>query len=147
MRVYLDNCCYNRPYDDQSYLRISLEAQAKLMIQSEIREKHIELSSSYILMYENDKNPYDIRKKAIRNFVKQNVSVYINGENFADVEKIAEDIIKTGIKTADACHIAAAILSQSDYFITTDDRVLKYTSDKITVTDPISFIKILEVQL
>ena len=25
MKVYLDNCCYNRPYDDQSQLRISLE--------------------------------------------------------------------------------------------------------------------------
>lgn len=30
MRVYLDNCCYNRPYDDQTQLRISLESQAKL---------------------------------------------------------------------------------------------------------------------
>jgi len=28
MKVYLNNCCYNRPYDDQSYLKISLEAQA-----------------------------------------------------------------------------------------------------------------------
>ena len=30
LKVYLDNCCYNRPYDDQSQLRISLETQAKL---------------------------------------------------------------------------------------------------------------------
>lgn len=28
MRIYLDNCCYNRPYDDQSYLNVSLETQA-----------------------------------------------------------------------------------------------------------------------
>lgn len=33
MRVYLDNCCYNRPYDDQSQLKISMETQAKLNIQ------------------------------------------------------------------------------------------------------------------
>ena len=25
MRIYLDNCCYNRPYDDQSQIRISSE--------------------------------------------------------------------------------------------------------------------------
>ena len=25
MRIYLDNCCFNRPYDDQSQLRILLE--------------------------------------------------------------------------------------------------------------------------
>ena len=27
VRVYLDNCCYNRPFDDQSQLRIKLEAK------------------------------------------------------------------------------------------------------------------------
>ena len=32
LRIYLDNCCYNRPYDDQSQIRISLEAQAKIFM-------------------------------------------------------------------------------------------------------------------
>ncbi len=32
LKIYLDNCCYNRPYDDQSQLKVSLEAQAKLEI-------------------------------------------------------------------------------------------------------------------
>lgn len=39
MKVYLDNCCFNRPYDDQSYLKISLESQAKLKIQNMIKNK------------------------------------------------------------------------------------------------------------
>lgn len=29
MRIYLDNCCYNRPYDDQSHILIYLETQRK----------------------------------------------------------------------------------------------------------------------
>ena len=29
MRIYLDNCCYNRPYDDQSKIRIRLETKMK----------------------------------------------------------------------------------------------------------------------
>ena len=29
MRVYLDNCCYNRPFDPQSDLRIHVETVAK----------------------------------------------------------------------------------------------------------------------
>ena len=53
MKVYLDNCCYNRPYDDQSYLRISLESQAKLFVQHLIREKKLDLVTSYVLDYEN----------------------------------------------------------------------------------------------
>lgn len=43
MRIYLDNCCYNRPFDDQSQIRIALESQAKLYIQRLIVEKKIEL--------------------------------------------------------------------------------------------------------
>ena len=38
VRIYLDMCCYNRPYDDQSQLKISMETQAKLHIQTLIRE-------------------------------------------------------------------------------------------------------------
>ena len=33
MRVYLDNCCYNRPFDDQDQLKVRLETEAKLRIQ------------------------------------------------------------------------------------------------------------------
>lgn len=32
MKVYLDNCCYNRPFDDQTQERIHLESEAILMI-------------------------------------------------------------------------------------------------------------------
>ena len=31
MRIYLDNCCYNRPYDDKSLLTNNLESQAEWM--------------------------------------------------------------------------------------------------------------------
>lgn len=32
-KIYLDCCCFNRPYDKQNQLRISLETQAKVDIQ------------------------------------------------------------------------------------------------------------------
>lgn len=31
MRVYLDNCCFNRPYDSRSQMRVPLETQAKYL--------------------------------------------------------------------------------------------------------------------
>ena len=31
-RVYLDNCCFNRPFDDRENLIIRLEAEAKLHV-------------------------------------------------------------------------------------------------------------------
>jgi hypothetical protein len=30
VRLYLDNCSFNRPFDDQSQLKIRLETEAKL---------------------------------------------------------------------------------------------------------------------
>ena len=33
MRIYLDNCCYNRPFDNQGDLRVRLETVAKLAVQ------------------------------------------------------------------------------------------------------------------
>lgn len=63
MKIYLDNCSYNRPYDDQSQIRIYLETQAKLHIQDLIRENRLELVTSYVLDYENSNNR-SLQKKA-----------------------------------------------------------------------------------
>jgi len=44
MRIYLDNCCFNRPFDDQKQIRIRLETEAKLEIQRRILLGEIELA-------------------------------------------------------------------------------------------------------
>ena len=62
MKIYLDNCCFNRPFDDQSQLRIRLESEAKLKIQEDIRAGKFQMAWSYILDYENSKNPFPERK-------------------------------------------------------------------------------------
>ena len=65
MRVYLDNCCFNRPFDDQRQTRVRLEAEAKLCIQEHIREGTLELAWSYILDFENTANPFKERRTTI----------------------------------------------------------------------------------
>ena len=146
LTIYLDNCCYNRPYDDQSQLRISLETQAKLQIQDMIRNGDIKLATSYVLLYENSKNPHEQRKKSILSFVKDNTTVYIDVDRANEVKHKADEIIATGVKTADAHHVACAILAGCDCFLTTDDRLLKYKTDKLQIIDPIDFIRNWEVQ-
>ena len=69
-RIYLDNCCLNRPYDDQSQPRVRFETLAKLHIQNMVFEREIELVWSYILKYENSRNPYDAKKRAIEQWEK-----------------------------------------------------------------------------
>jgi hypothetical protein len=66
-RIYLDNCCFNRPYDDQTQLRIYLETQAKLYIQALVYENKIELAWSFMLKFENSRNLFSGKREAIYN--------------------------------------------------------------------------------
>ena len=57
-----------------------------------------------------------------------------------DVKKIASEIMKTGTKMMDACHVACAILAKCDVFLFTDKRLLKYKSEKIDIMNPLVYI-------
>ncbi len=70
MRIYLDNCTFNRPFDNQSDIRIRIETEAKLYIQEKIKASHLELIWSYILDFENEQNPFNERKISIANWKK-----------------------------------------------------------------------------
>lgn len=139
MKVYLDNCAFNRPFDDQSYIRIRLETEAKLYIQDYIKNNKIELIWSYILDIENDHNPFEERKRAVEKW-KKLAAVDIE-ENESLIEK-ANELFKTGIKAKDALHVSAAIEGNADYFITTDDKLLRKLSDnrKIRVLNPVDIV-------
>lgn len=143
VKVYLDTCCYNRPYDDQTQLRINLEAQAKLFIQKQIVDGKLDLIYSFISVYENSQNPFTIRKNAISDFFS-NAVTYIDETNVEVIKQRAKEIMKTGIKAKDALHVSCAIEGKADYFLSTDIRLLKYTSKEVKILNPIDLITILE---
>jgi predicted nucleic acid-binding protein len=112
-----------------------------LFIQDLIRAGIVQLASSYVLQYENANNPFLNKRITIGNFIEEYSSIIIDDSKREDVLQIAEAIMRTGVKMTDAFHISCAILAECDYFITTDDRVLKHKSDDIQIIDPIGFIK------
>ena len=69
LKIYLDNCCFNRPYDDQTSIIIKTETDLKLEIQRSIIAGNFDLVWSYILDYENYKNPFEKRKSKMLKFV------------------------------------------------------------------------------
>jgi predicted nucleic acid-binding protein len=121
MRVYLDNCCFNRPFDDQSQVTIKLETDAKLFIQHKILHKQLELVWSYIIELENIYNPSEIRSSTISQW--RNLSVICCIEN-STIISFAENLYKLSIKQKDALHISCAVYTKCDYFITTDKKLL-----------------------
>ncbi|MCL1996209.1 MAG: PIN domain-containing protein [Defluviitaleaceae bacterium] len=136
-KIYLDNCCFNRPYDDQTQLKIELEKRAKLRIQEMIVAGRLELVASYILEFENDDNPYAERRFVIENFLKY---ATLNMDESDEVLNIANAVKDRGLKTKDALHVACAIIAKCDYLITTDARFLKFTDSRIRIISPIEFI-------
>ena len=141
IRIYLDNCCYNRPYDDQSQLMVSIETQCKLWIQKMIREGSYELVSSYMLRYECINSPFIDRKRAIIQFIDKYADYIVDVDRKNLIEERAQDIMSTGIKFKDACHVASAIFAGCDYFISTDKRLLRYKSEEIKLVSPVEFLE------
>ncbi len=139
MKVYLDNCTFNRPYDDQVDNIIYLESEAKLFIQEMIKQGEIELIWSYMLTYENSHNPDpDIREK-IENWSELAVATIIES---SDIISLGSHIVKLGIKSKDALHIACAIEGQADIFVTTDKGILK-KRDRIAnlkIVNPLEYL-------
>ena len=70
--------------------------------------------------------------------------IYIDESNVEVIKQRAGEIMKTGIKTKDALHVSCAIEGKADYFVTTDIRLLKYSSDEVKIINPIELITILE---
>ncbi len=139
MLIYLDNCSFNRPFDNQKQLRIHSETIAKLKIQEEIINGRYRLAWSYILEYENNANPFSERKMAIINWKKR--AAADTGETI-NILQIANQLYKTKIKAKDALHVACAIEMNCDFFITTDLSLIKkcINFEKIKVVNPIDFL-------
>jgi predicted nucleic acid-binding protein len=138
--VYLDNCCFNRPFDDQRQTRVRLEAEAKLCIQEHVRSGTLELVWSYMVDFENAANPFEERRTTIsgwRHYAMMDV------EETAVILQSANRLARRGLKAKDALHIACALAGECTYFVTTDDDILKRRQDihDITVIDPTAFVR------
>ncbi len=140
MRLYLDNCCFNRPFDDQSQLLVRLQTEAKLGVQASIRNGIHSLVWSAILDLENSVNP-DLQRCLAIGAWKSLAKIDIATTDA--VERLADDLMAIGVKSIDALHVASAIEASADCFLTTDKGILsKMKLDKrMQVLDPIDFLR------
>lgn len=122
MLIYLDLCCFNRPFDDQTQSRIRLETEAKLIVQQHVRDGRHQLVWSHILEYENSLNPFLDRRNSISDWRKLSIIKITHSDSLVNLSR---DLIKLGIKEHDALHVAAALTANAELFITTDDRLAR----------------------
>ncbi len=84
--------------------------------------------------------PAEIRRAVINDFIEKHSSVHVGSGSTPKIRDMAREIMETGVKYKDACHVASAIIAECDYLISTDKRLLKYKSDKIRLVNPIEFV-------
>jgi len=138
MKVYLDNCCFNRPFDDQSSLIVYLETEAKLHVQELIRQGDLKLCWSFVMDYENGANPFE----EVRNRITEWKHIAcMDCELTDEIAGKAAQLMTLGLRQMDASHIACAIHLKADYFLTTDKKVLNKPIAEISVLNPIDFVR------
>jgi len=111
-KIYFDGHSFDLPYDDQAQPRKGLENKAKLYIEQQVKENKLILIPSETSEF------------------KEN----------ADVISIAKEISSKGIADDDAIHVAYAIYTDCDFFISADSMLLKFRDNRIRLINPVDFI-------
>jgi hypothetical protein len=70
MKIYLDLCVYNRPFDDQGQPRVVIETMEFIFLLEKAINKEFTIVNSFVLEYENSKNPLIDRKDKIGDLLK-----------------------------------------------------------------------------
>ncbi len=141
MRLYLDCCCYNRPFDNQSQNRIHDESEAILSLLNRSRTNHNVILDSAILRLEISQISIADKRNKV-SLLHQVATEYIPYSE-AIKERAKEISAATFIHTMDALHLASAEAGKVDVFLSTDDRLIKNCKKiefPFRVMNPVSYL-------
>jgi hypothetical protein len=105
MKIYLDVCCFSRPFDDQTQGRIRIEAEAVLVVLDHIESGEWELVGSDAVLYEILQIPDPLRRYRVE-ILSGGARKQIEVDDA--IAKRAEEIERLGIRGLDAVHVACA---------------------------------------
>lgn len=142
MKIYLDACCLNRPFDDQTQDRIRLESEAVLTILSRCQSGQWQLVGSEVIEFEISQIPDGERRRKVSILAGlARLKVPLDEE----VRRLAVELQNLGFKPFDALHISSAEKGKIDVFLTTDDNLLQKASQrdimiKVKVANPLKWL-------
>lgn len=140
MKIYLDNCCYNRPFDDQTQERIHLESEAILTVLQRGQSGIYTIVGSDVLQLEIERMHDVVKKQQVTDLYKVSDTHILYTK---EIKERAKEIRKQSkIKTFDSLHIASAEMGEVDVMLTTDDKLEKMSGKldlKIRVMNPLKF--------
>ena len=124
MKIYMDVCCFNRPFDDQTQDKMRIESDAILAILSRCMSGEWQLLSSEALDIEIEKIRDKWKKSKVDELYKlAEEKIMLNDE----IIKRAFEIQNFGLKSFDSLHVASAEYLKADIFLTTDRNLVRAT--------------------
>lgn len=142
MRIYLDVCCLNRPFNDQTHDRIRLEAEAIILILSHIEAGEWQWLGSEAVNIEIAQTRDEERRTRVYLLASHATeTVCIEAEEIAR----SQELQTIGFHALDALHIACAERGGVDIFLTTDDRLLRLAArssehPRVQVANPLAWL-------
>ena len=141
-RIYLDACCLNRPFDDQTQSRISLETQAIFTILQCCQTEQWHLMNSTALATELAQMPDSERLSNVKSIL---AIARIKVLSSQALEDRSRNLRQLGFSVYDAAHIASAERGCADVFLSTDDRLVKRAKRhaerlQVDIDNPVSWL-------
>jgi predicted nucleic acid-binding protein len=145
MLIYLDTCSIQRPFDDQSKLRVATELEAVLRATQLVEHGGLDLLASETLRIETEQNPHS-RRRRFAFGVLALATRFV--ETDSQIESRARQYEDIGLRSFDALHLSSAVEAEADMFCTTDDQLLQRGSEAKTertrVLTPVALIEEIE---
>ena len=142
-KIYMDVCCWNRPFDDQTQARVHLEAEAVLAVVSEIEGGQLQLLHSEVVDLEIANAPDLKRRERLQALIPRRHR-YVRHEQ--RMSSRALELEQRGFSGIDALHLACAESAGADVLLTTDDRLLRLASRhekvlRVRVANPLAWMQ------
>jgi len=145
MKIYIDVCCYNRPFDNPAHLvQASVQAEiTAIMGALELcKVEGFSVIGSPAMVLEINKIQDDIKRRQVMGFYTGAKTEEI--QSTADIEARTQELIGLGLKMLDSYHVAFSEAADVDYMLTTDIRLVNAAARlglKIKVINPINFLQ------
>ena len=138
--LYLDYNCFQREFDDQTQARIHIETLSCQQIFNRVEKGFCKLAWSFMHLDEANLCPFQDRKYESLRLARLCKVKIGPSEQIRKLAITVQDAANLAPK--DALHLACAMNSGADYFLSCDDDVVKRSGRinmKMKVMNPIDF--------
>jgi len=142
MKIYFDTCCYGRPFDDQSQVKIRVESDAikAALVFCEAMGYAVVGSSALIKEIGNISN--NEKRRLVRNFFDASINEFapFSKEIFLRAVAVRKQV---NIKNLDSYHLCIAEDAGVDFLLTTDapfEKACAGLNLNVKVISPLKFL-------